>query len=253
MAFDDGQFGAPFTPGPCPPVTSRTASQGFALSAIPASGSFQIQVGAVILAALQFNFAASDVQAALDLLLPGSIVQFTNGPNTPPAFTIFFSPDPTVAALVINNSLKDAGNNNITVAITPKTAVVNPNYNFLATMWEEFAETDPTKIPAKEQRILALKANAQLFVGTPFKEATCYATFLIVAHMLKLSKEPTGFVTSEKAANLAATYTEDKFLDMTVYGQEFRRLRNARIMPGFFAGSGPAAIQQLGPQQGGWY
>lgn len=259
----------PFTN--CPPLPSITQVQTIAIGAtnsqVPTTGQLVLAVGGVTLGPLNAVSLLYDFQNALSAAFPGSVVMGSVVNATPPApglLTVYFVPDPTVAITQVTNTLMDASSNPINVSFGGNPGVLYPNYTWLTTRWPEFllpGAPTPQQLQIAELQLLGLKTDAWAYIqpknwdawrqipggNTPFVQGT----FLMIAHLKKLGKDPVGFVTSQQANKLREEYSDDKFMAGTVYGQQFIRLRDSIVVTMRFIGAGGRG-HDLGWQQGGF-
>lgn len=251
----------------CPPIPSATQVQviqvGEGPTNVPKSGSFSIAVG-VTMGPFATGFTLADIQTALNLYFPGAVAM-GSVPSAPGntatigLITIQFSPgaDPGIMATITANTMIDATNTAVAFYVKPNPAVTYPNYFYLTTRWPEFALRTVTDaaLQAVEQTLMALKQDAWQYVQPKnwggFKGAFVQATFLMMAHLKKLGKDPVGFVTEQTAKNLRESYSDDRWMAGTVYGQEFIRLRKSKILTNRYIPAG-GLCRTLGPLSGGF-
>lgn len=256
----------PFTN--CPPLPSQTQIQTLSIgttSQVLTSGQLVLAVGGATLGPLNAVSLIYDLQNALSANFPGSVVMGNvTGGTIQALLTIYFVPDPSIAITQVSSTLKDAGGNPINITIGANPGVLYPNYNWLTTRWPEFLlPGNPTsaQLQTAELQLLGLKQDAFAYVqpknwdawrqvpggNTPFVQGV----FLMIAHLKKLGKDPVGFVTEQQANKLRESYSDDKFLAGTVYGQQFIRLRDSIVVTMRFIGPGGGG-RILGWQQGGF-
>ncbi len=256
----------PFTN--CPPLPSTTQVQTLSigtLTQVLTGGQLVLAVGGATLGPLRAVSFMYDLQNALSANFPGSVVMGNpTGGAIQALLTIWFDQDPTVPITQVSNNLVDANNNPINVSIGGNPGVLYPNYTWLTTRWPEFLlPGTPTaaQLQAAEMQLLGLKKDAFAYVqpknwdawrqvpggNTPFVQGV----FLMIAHLKKLGKDPVGFVTEQQANKLRESYSDDKFLAGTVYGQQFIRLRDSIVVTMRFIGPG-GGRRILGWQQGGF-
>jgi hypothetical protein len=231
---------------------------------VPKTGAFSIFIG-VTLGPFAAGFTLANIQAALNTFFPGAVAMgaVPSGPGDNANIgniTLQFPDgrDPGIAATITGNTMIDSTDAGVQITVSPNPAGTYPNYFFLTTRWPEFAikgAVTDALLQAAEQTIIALKTDAWKYVQPKnwggFKGAFVQATFLMIAHLRKLGKDPVGFITSQDAKNLSESYSDDKWLAGTVYGQEFMRLRNARILTNRYIPAGRLP-RTLGPLQGGF-
>jgi len=98
---------------------------------------------------------------------------------------------------------------------------------YLVCLFEEFSDVDSDRI----DKILPIFASQ--ISATVFGTQTDYATALLLAHVLKISKNKgSGMVTSKKAGDLSIGFSSssDDELGLTAYGLEFKRLRRSCVV-----------------------
>lgn len=241
----------------CPPLPSPTQVQVLTLQSNqgwgPSTGSLVLACGGATLGPLGAQTLLFDLQNALNLAFPGAVAMGTNGtpgipgspatPGTPAVITVQFLQDPGIPITQVSNSLVDGSAAPVSLTIANNPGVLYPNYTYLTTRWPEFIVPGATyqQLTVLEQQLMALKQDAWRYVqpqnwggfcDSAVKSGGAFvrATFLMMAHLKKLGKDPVGFVTDQQAKNLRESYSDDKWMAGTVYGQEFIRLRNATIL-----------------------
>lgn len=241
----------------CPPAPSATQVQVLNLGSNQnyiSGGTLTLSCG-VTLGPLNASTFMFDLQNALTLNFPGSVVMGQAGQSGIQGLvTIQFFQDPKLPITVVLNALRDQNQAQLNLMITPNPGTLYPNYTYLTTRWPEFIvpSASPVQLTVIEQQLMALKVDAWRYVQPQnwggFNSDTISgggafvrATFLMIAHLKKLGKDPVGFVTDQQAKNLRESYSDDKWMAGTVYGQEFIRLRNSTIVTMRFipAGGGP--------------
>ena len=263
----------------CPPLPSKTQTQTITFGTaqniqVPARGQLVLSCG-VTLGPLNAASLLYDLQNALSLNFPGAVVMGQTGTAAvvgPPAvpgaqgvLTVYFPQDPLIPIAVVTNTLMDGGSASISATIAANPGVLYPNYTYLTTRWSEFlipGTPTPQQLQQAEMQLLALKTDAWRYVqpknwnawattpsgNTPFVQGT----FLMIAHLKKLSMDPVGFVVEQQANKLRESYSDDKFLMGTVYGQQFIRLRDSTIVTTRFIGAGGGVGPIIGNQSGGF-
>ena len=242
----------------CPPLPSPTQVQVLSLGdgkdSFPVSGTLTLSCGAT-LGPLNAATLIYDLQNALSTNFPGSVAMGQAGSlNVQGLITVQFQVDTGIPITLVNNGLQDSKQMAVRFSIANNPGILYPNYTYLTLRWPEFIVpgATPQQLTIIEQQLMALKSDAWRYVqpqnwggfsDSAIKQGGAFvrATFLMIAHLKKLGKDPVGFVTDQQAKNLRESYSDDKWMAGTVYGQEFMRLRNATIISMRFipAGGGP--------------
>lgn len=242
----------------CPPLPSATQVQVLTIgtdSSFPANGQLVLNCGAT-LGSLNASSLLFDLQNQLSLNFPGSVAMGQAGSKgVAGKITVQFFTDPGAAITEVSNTLVDDTSEPVALTIAPNPGVLYPNYTYLTSRWTEFLLSNPTPdaLQIAETQLMGLKLDAWAYVQPgPWGNKFVQATFLMVAHLKKLGKDPVGYVTEQSAKNLSESYADDKFLDGTVYGQQFKRLRDATILTMRFIPAGGGVGRIIGNQSGGF-